>query len=110
VCSSDLGASAPDEWVMVHAHWDQLGKSEKNGKTVIYNGAVDNASGVAGVLTLANSLVTQSKQTPFERTLMSRSFYSPRNRLPGGGTLCQKSAYSNCKHGGVFKYRRHERE
>jgi Zn-dependent M28 family amino/carboxypeptidase len=77
------GASAADEWVMLHAHWDHLGKSEKNGKTVIYNGAVDNASGVAGVLTLANNLVAQSEQTPFERTLMFSAFTAEETGLLG---------------------------
>lgn len=84
------GASAANEWVMLHAHWDHLGKSEKNGKTVIYNGAVDNASGVAGVLTLANSLVAQSKQTPFERTLMFSAFTAEETGLLGAEHFAKK--------------------
>ena len=77
------GASTPDEWVMLHAHWDHLGKVENNGQSVIYNGAVDNASGVAGVLTLAKSLVEQSKKTPFKRTLMFGAFTAEETGLLG---------------------------
>jgi len=47
------GKSLSDEYVVVSAHYDHLGiKKEKQGDN-IYNGANDNASGVAAVLTLA---------------------------------------------------------
>lgn len=47
-----------DEYVVYSAHWDHLGIGEpdKRGDT-IYNGAVDNASGVACVLEIAAALV-----------------------------------------------------
>jgi Zn-dependent M28 family amino/carboxypeptidase len=46
-----------DEYVVYSAHWDHLGVGapDKNGDT-IYNGAVDNASGVASVLAIAEAL------------------------------------------------------
>ena len=44
------GSTKPDEYLMVMAHWDHLGISP-NGE--IYNGAVDNATGVAMVMSLA---------------------------------------------------------
>ncbi|MCB4435048.1 M28 family metallopeptidase [Alteromonas sp. McT4-15] len=77
------GNEASDEWVMLHAHWDHLGKVEKNGKTTIYNGAVDNASGVAGVLTLAQSFVEKSKQEGTKRTLMFSAFTAEETGLLG---------------------------
>jgi Zn-dependent M28 family amino/carboxypeptidase len=45
-----------DEYVVYSAHWDHLGIGEanKNGDR-IYNGAVDNASGVAAVLAIADA-------------------------------------------------------
>ncbi|HJX91199.1 MAG TPA: M28 family peptidase [Pyrinomonadaceae bacterium] len=45
------------EYVVYSAHWDHLGVGapDKNGDT-IYNGALDNASGVACVLAIADSL------------------------------------------------------
>ena len=46
-----------DEYVVYSAHWDHLGVGapDKTGDT-IYNGAVDNASGVASVLAIAEAL------------------------------------------------------
>jgi len=46
-----------DEYVVYSAHWDHLGIGEPNKKgDNIYNGAVDNASGVASVLGIAQAL------------------------------------------------------
>ncbi len=46
------GSEAPDEAIVYMAHWDHLGKHEGEGDT-IYNGAVDNATGVAGIIEIA---------------------------------------------------------
>ena len=75
------GTDKPEEWVMLHAHWDHLGKVEKNGQTTIYNGAVDNASGVAGVLTLADAL--SKSEEGFARTLMFSAFTAEETGLLG---------------------------
>src|SRR5438552_15885013 len=50
-------AKLRDEYVVYSAHWDHLGigAPDKTGDT-IYNGAVDNASGVASVLEIARVL------------------------------------------------------
>jgi Zn-dependent M28 family amino/carboxypeptidase len=50
------GSVRPDEYVLLMAHWDHLGTREGHSPNndQIYNGAVDNASGVAGILELAN--------------------------------------------------------
>lgn len=46
-----------DEYVIYSAHWDHLGIGEANKKgDRIYNGAVDNASGVSAVLGIAQAL------------------------------------------------------
>jgi Zn-dependent M28 family amino/carboxypeptidase len=45
-----------DEVVIYSAHWDHLGKQGDTGDT-IYNGAVDNASGSAGLLAMAQEAV-----------------------------------------------------
>jgi Zn-dependent M28 family amino/carboxypeptidase len=45
-----------DEVVIYSAHWDHLGKQGSTGDT-IYNGAVDNASGSAGLLAMAQEAV-----------------------------------------------------
>jgi Zn-dependent M28 family amino/carboxypeptidase len=42
-----------DEWVIYSAHWDHLGKHSEMKGDQIFNGALDNASGVATVIELA---------------------------------------------------------
>jgi len=48
------GADLADQAVVYMAHWDHLGKHEGEGDT-IYNGAVDNATGVAGIIEIADA-------------------------------------------------------
>ena len=55
------GSEAADEAVVYMAHWDHLGKHEGDGDQ-IYNGAVDNATGVAGVLEIAEAFATQEQK------------------------------------------------
>ena len=60
------GTEKPDEAVVYMAHWDHLGKHDNeqtpDGKTdVIYNGAIDNATGVAGIIEIAQQLAKVGK-------------------------------------------------
>ncbi|MCI0403784.1 MAG: M28 family metallopeptidase, partial [Acidobacteria bacterium] len=58
-----------DEYVVYTAHHDHLGigKPNKDGDN-IYNGAADNASGVAGLLAIAEAMVEAAKATPLKRS------------------------------------------
>ncbi|MEE4176483.1 MAG: M20/M25/M40 family metallo-hydrolase [Bacteroides sp.] len=47
------GSEYPDETILFMAHWDHLGKVEGPEGTAIYHGAVDNATGVASIIALA---------------------------------------------------------
>ena len=47
------GSEKPDEAVVYMAHWDHLGQHEGETGDNIYNGAVDNATGVAGIIEIA---------------------------------------------------------
>jgi Zn-dependent M28 family amino/carboxypeptidase len=49
------GAERPDEYVLYSAHWDHLGRCEPVKGDDICNGAVDNASGIAGLVALAQA-------------------------------------------------------
>jgi Zn-dependent M28 family amino/carboxypeptidase len=49
------GKDRPDEYVIYMAHWDHLGVDGGSDGDRIYNGAVDNATGVAGLLTIAKA-------------------------------------------------------
>lgn len=48
------GKARPDEAIIYTAHWDHLGINENaEGEDKIFNGAVDNATGTAGLLAMA---------------------------------------------------------
>jgi len=51
------GGSRKHEYVLYTAHWDHLGRDLARPGHTIFNGAVDNASGVAGLLTLGQSFI-----------------------------------------------------
>jgi len=55
------GNQNPDEWFIYMAHWDHIGMdvTADEGVDNIYNGAVDNATGVAGILALAEAFAAQ---------------------------------------------------
>ena len=53
------GSTRPDEVILLTAHLDHLGMAKPNGTAdLIYNGADDDASGTAAVLTLAHLLAS----------------------------------------------------
>src|SRR5690606_30336684 len=49
-----------DEYVIYTAHWDHFGKDESLQGDQIYNGALDNASGTAGLLEVAEAVDRES--------------------------------------------------
>ena len=53
------GATRPDEAVVYMGHWDHLGTHE-DGR--IYNGAIDNATGIAGILEIAEAFATREER------------------------------------------------
>ena len=61
------GSKRPDEAIIFTAHWDHLGVDEED-DSLIYNGAVDNASGTAAVLELAR--VFSEMDTAPERSIV----------------------------------------
>ncbi|MBM23498.1 MAG: peptidase M28 [Gammaproteobacteria bacterium] len=56
VAAVKKGSLRPNEYILMMAHWDHLGIKEEQSGDNIYNGAVDNATGVAGILELAETL------------------------------------------------------
>ena len=53
------GSTHPDEAIVYTAHWDHLGRNFSGVGDRIFNGAVDNATGVAGVLEIAEAFTVQ---------------------------------------------------
>ncbi len=97
------GSKRPNEYVLYTAHWDHLGvKADPSGAEKTYNGAVDNALGVSGILELAEAF-THSKDPPQrsvaficwtmeEQALLGSEYFAehplwPLNRIVGGINL-----------------------
>ncbi len=57
-----------DDWIVYTAHWDHLGIGKPADGDSIYNGALDNASGVAGVMEIARAFATH--QRPINRSIL----------------------------------------
>lgn len=53
------GSETPDEAVVYMGHWDHLGTHEGG---EIYNGAIDNATGVAGIIEIAGQMATDAQR------------------------------------------------
>ncbi|MHA7870716.1 MAG: M28 family metallopeptidase [Hyphococcus sp.] len=63
------GAVRPDEYVLYMGHWDHLGNNPStDGDDKIYNGAVDNATGIAAMLEIAERFIANEDQP--ERSIM----------------------------------------
>jgi Zn-dependent M28 family amino/carboxypeptidase len=66
------GGDRADEAVIVTAHWDHLGMKADpaEGDDAIYNGAVDNASGTAGLLAVGAGLKARFADKPLARSVV----------------------------------------
>ncbi|AUC86432.1 peptidase M28 [Polaribacter sp. ALD11] len=73
------GKSKKDEYVIISAHYDHLGIKKSGEGDLIYNGANDDASGVAGVLALA----AYFKKVGHERTIVFAAFTAEEMGLIG---------------------------
>jgi len=95
-----LGGSDPklqDEYVIYTAHWDHLGRHPELQDDQIFNGAIDNASGVASVIQLAtaftklnpppNRPVLFMATTAEEAGLLGAKFYAEHPLYPLEKTL-----------------------
>ena len=89
------GTKRPGEVIIYSAHWDHLGigNPDETGDS-IYNGALDNATGTAGLLELARAF--NSMKTKPERTIIFLSVTAEEQGLLGSAVLCTKPCVS-CK-------------
>lgn len=71
------GTTRKDEYIIYTAHWDHFGIGEPIQGDSIYHGAVDNATGVAALITLAEKF---RQQKPPARSIV---FFSPTGEEAG---------------------------
>ncbi|HEX5025679.1 MAG TPA: M28 family metallopeptidase [Agriterribacter sp.] len=86
------GSKHPDDVIIYTAHWDHLGigKPDETGDS-IYNGALDNATGTAGLLELARAF--KSLNTPPERTIIFLAVTAEEQGLLGSQYYTQNPIY-----------------
>ena len=86
------GSKRPEEYIIYTAHWDHLGigKADETGDS-IYNGALDNASGTAGLIELAKAFKSM-KEKP-ERTVIFLSVTAEEQGLWGSAYYAQNPIY-----------------
>lgn len=75
------GTERPDEVVIYTAHWDHLGMLEGAEGDSIYNGAADNGTGTASILSLARAFKAQP--VPPERSILFMGFTAEEMGLLG---------------------------
>jgi Zn-dependent M28 family amino/carboxypeptidase len=91
------GSARPDETIIYSAHWDHLGVGQPDAKgDKIYNGAIDNADGIAAILELARAFKSQPAPqrsilflavTAEERGLLGSEYYAANPLFPISKTV-----------------------
>ncbi len=91
------GSVKPDEHILYTAHWDHLGKDTSKDGDQIYNGAVDNASGTAALIEVAEAFsklpvapersITIMAVTAEEQGLLGSKFYAANPVIPAVKTV-----------------------
>ena len=91
------GTKYPDETIIYSAHWDHLGigKPDERGDT-IYNGALDNATGIAQLLEQARAFAREPRTdrsvvflavTAEEKGLLGSEYYAQNPLFPASKTV-----------------------
>ena len=91
------GTTRPKDYIIYSAHWDHLGIGPAIAGDSIYNGALDNASGCAGLLAIANGFM-QAKEKPGrsivflavtgeEQGLLGSDYYAQHPLFPVASTV-----------------------
>jgi Zn-dependent M28 family amino/carboxypeptidase len=93
------GRTHPDEYVIYTAHWDHLGICRQDGADRICNGAVDNASGSAALVALAEAHV---RAGPPDRTIIFLNVTGEESGLLGSAYYAAHPIYPLASTAGGF--------
>jgi Zn-dependent M28 family amino/carboxypeptidase len=88
------GRARPDEYVLYTGHWDHLGECKETGEDRICNGAVDNASGTAALIALAEA---HARAGPAERSLVFLAVTAEESGLIGSAYYAANPVYPLAK-------------
>lgn len=87
------GTENPDNYIAITAHYDHVGVGKAIENDSIYNGADDNASGVAALLVMTNYF----KENPPKNTLLFIALDAEELGLQGAKHFVEKNAIKNIK-------------
>ncbi len=85
------GSARGDQYVIYMAHWDHLGRDDSLKGDKIYNGALDNASGIATLLELAEAF--SSLETAPERSILFLATTAEEQGLLGSAYYADNPIY-----------------
>lgn len=85
------GSKQPDQCIVYSAHWDHFGIGPVINGDSIYNGAVDNATGTAGLLAIAKAFTSLNKRP--ERSVVFLSVTGEEQGLLGSEYYVQHPAF-----------------
>ena len=85
------GTDRKDEYVVYTAHWDHLGRDSLAQGDQIYNGALDNASGVSSMLEIAKAFTKLS--TPPKRSVLFLAVTAEEKGLLGAKYYAEHPLY-----------------
>lgn len=88
------GSTRPDEHFVYMAHWDHLGLDISRSGDRIFNGAVDNATGVAALLELAQAFKTGPAP---ERSILFLAVTAEESGLLGSAFYAENPIYPHAK-------------
>ena len=84
------GTSAKDDYVLYSAHWDHLGRCDAVAGDDICNGALDNATGTAGLVALAEA---HAKAGPAKRSIAFLAVTAEESGLLGSKYYAENPVY-----------------
>ena len=85
------GTKRPDETIIYTAHWDHLGVGEPVNGDSIYNGAIDNATGVAALFEIAKAFKAAKHQP--ERSIIFMALTAEEEGLLGSAYYTNNPIY-----------------
>ena len=94
------GKARPDEYVIYVSHWDHFGLDPRLEGDQIFNGALDNATGTAGLIELGRAF--RALKTPPARTVIFLAVTGEEQGLIGSGYYASNPIYPPTKTAAVI--------
>ncbi len=91
VIAKITGSTSPNEYILYTSHWDHLGVGAPVNGDSIYNGAADNATGTAALLSFAKAFKNSGTQP--ERTIIFIAVTAEEQGLLGSEWYAQNPIY-----------------